>query len=360
MKPETQVVANESSAAHLEFRHIHHHYGGLAAVQDVSLSLSQGEVLCLLGHSGCGKTTLLRIAAGVVHQQKGQVLIGGTCVADAHDFKPPEQRGVGLMFQDYALFPHLSILDNVLFGLSALPREKGLARARQALEMVQMSHHAQDFPHALSGGEQQRVALARAMAPKPHTLLMDEPFSGLDSRLRDHVRRQTLDMLKHENATAIVVTHDPEEALQVANRIALMRQGQVVQLASPEEIYFSPNCLFAARFFSDLNELHLKVNNNELVTPFGRFAAHGFREGSQVIACIRPHHLKVSKPLGGNRAKIISRIFTGDHDLLEVEVNGLENPIKIRSPQVMRYFPGDEVDICLDRDKMMVFNEENS
>ncbi|WP_068317608.1 ABC transporter ATP-binding protein [Polycladidibacter hongkongensis] len=346
-------------APHLEFRNIGHNYGGLPAVRDVSLQLERGEVLCLLGHSGCGKTTLLRIAAGVIRQQAGEVLIDGAVVASHESFLPPEARGIGLMFQDYALFPHLSILDNVLFGLSTLPRAEAKTRARSALEMVGMSQYLEDYPHALSGGEQQRVALARAMAPRPHTLLMDEPFSGLDSRLREDVRAHTLEMIREQDATAVVVTHDPEEALKLGDRIALMRRGEIVQLATPEEIYFRPQSLFAAEFFSEVNKVDGVVENGVVATVFGAVPASHLHEGSQATVCVRPHHVRLEPAKGngqrGVHGRVVRRSFGGESDVLSLSIEGCEQEFRVKNHQPGQFLIGELVEIHIADEKFMVF-----
>jgi iron(III) transport system ATP-binding protein len=254
-------TAGASIPAELAFAHVSQRFGDVVALDDVSLNVRPGEVLCLLGSSGCGKTSLLRIAAGVDRPTGGMVTLDGREVAGPSRFVDPERRGVGLMFQDYALFPHLSVLDNVRFGLRALSRADATAVATRALARVGLAHLAASFPHVLSGGEQQRVALARAIAPRPGVLLMDEPFSNLDQRLRDEVRGETLALLREMGATTMIVTHDPEDAMRIADRIVLMRRGRIVQSGTAEEVYTRPVSLYAARFFCDFNELPSVVQN---------------------------------------------------------------------------------------------------
>jgi iron(III) transport system ATP-binding protein len=278
---------------------VSHRYGAMTAVDQVSLSIAAGEILCLVGPSGCGKSTLLRLAAGLEHLQHGAIRISGRTVADETGCMPPEKRGVGLVFQDYALFPHLSVLDNVRFGLSSLPAEIQRRRALESLEQVGMARYADHFPHALSGGQQQRVALARALAPNPAVLLLDEPFSGLDTRLRHQVRDETLHVLKRNGAATMLVTHDPEEAMFLADRIALMRDGRLIQLGSPVELYTRPACAFAAMFFGEVNRLTGTVRQGAVETPVGRVPSDR-PEGSAVQILVRPEALHLMPLSGGN------------------------------------------------------------
>jgi iron(III) transport system ATP-binding protein len=323
-----------SIAAKLSFDRVTHRYGDVTAVRDVSLAVEPGETLCLLGRSGCGKTTLLRLAAGVEEPAEGRILINDQTVSEGPAFLPPERRGVGLMFQDFALFPHLTNLANVMFGLKSLRQAEAEREAMRALDRVGLSAYAQAYPHMLSGGEQQRVALARAVAPRPSVLLMDEPFSGLDRRLRDEVRDDTLNVLREARVTCIIVTHDPEEALRMGDRIALMHRGSLIQTGTPEEVYTRPQSLFVARFFCDLNEIAGTVRAGWAETPVGRFAAPGLAEGAAAIVAIRPQALRL-RPGGqgtdhGAQARVLHRQFLGHVDLVEVAVEGLDSPLKGR------------------------------
>ena len=223
-------------------------------MSDVALSVAAGEVLCLLGPSGCGKSTTLRLIAGIERPDRGEVAIDGVPVAAPGLSVPPEARGTGLMFQDFALFPHLTVAQNIAFGLSG-PRAVRDARVAELLHRVDLPDYGPKAPHMLSGGEQQRVALARAVAPRPPVMLMDEPFSGLDNRLRDGIRDETLALLKEEGAAVLLVTHEPEEAMRMADQIALMRDGRIVQQGAPYNVYSAPVDRAAAAFFSAISTL---------------------------------------------------------------------------------------------------------
>lgn len=316
-----------SIAAKLSYDRITHRYGNVVAVRDFSLVIEPGEIICLLGRSGCGKTTLLRLAAGVEQPTEGRVLINDQDVSGGATFLPPEKRGVGLMFQDFALFPHLTNLANVMFGLKFLSKAEAESEARRSLARVGLEKYAEAYPHMLSGGEQQRVALARAVAPRPNVLLMDEPFSGLDRRLRDEVREDTLNVLREARVTSVVVTHDPEEALRMGDRIALMSGGRLIQVDTPEAIYTVPKDLFVARFFCDLNEVPGIIRGGFAETAVGRFAAPSLPDGSAAIVAIRPQALRLKNGGSGVPGHIRSRKFLGHVDVVEVAVEGLDVPL---------------------------------
>ena len=267
-------------------------FGGHAVVQDLSLSVQAGQVTCLLGPSGCGKSTTLRMIAGVETPDIGRITIDGVQMFGPGINLPPEARGVGLIFQDFALFPHLTVARNVGFGLSGDHAVRA-KRVGELLEKVNLSGFGGKHPHELSGGEQQRVALARALAPRPRVMLMDEPFSGLDNRLRDGIRDSTLDVLKEEGAAVLLVTHEPDEAMRMADEIALMRDGRIVQQGAPYNVYNAPVDKAAAAFFSDINVIRGVSKGALTETPFGAFLTPGQVDGAAVDIVIRPQHLKI-------------------------------------------------------------------
>lgn len=326
-----RVTAGVTFAARLAFENICHSFGpGADTLHDISLTAEPGEVLCLLGPSGSGKTTLLRIAAGIEAQTCGRVLLNDREIAGPDVFLPPEERSIGLVFQDFALFPHLTILDNVKFGLTALSREEAREEAMIALGRVGLQHYAKSYPHVLSGGEQQRVALARALAPRPAVLLMDEPFSGLDSRLKDSVRAETLAVLRQSRATAVVVTHDAEEAMRMGDRIALLKDGRLVQAGRAEDLYLHPVDLFAAGFFSELNVFQGRAQGGVADVPVGRIDASRFADGTPLSVAVRTSGFDLSESAGATEARILSRRYLGVVELLELAVAGADSAVRAR------------------------------
>jgi iron(III) transport system ATP-binding protein len=352
--------AGVTFASQLTFDGVSRRFGSTLALDAVSLDIAPGEIVCLLGPSGCGKTTLLRIAAGVERASSGRVLIDGQEVEGPDCFVPPEKRGVGLMFQDFALFPHLTILDNVAFGLRSLTRKEAKREALAALERIGLAHYARDYPHILSGGEQQRVALARAIAPRPSIMLMDEPFSGLDPRLRERIREDSLAILHETRATSIVVTHDAEEAMRMGDRVVLMRGGRIVQRGKAEDIYREPVDLFAARAFSDLNEIPAQIVKGAAETPLGRFAANGLADGTAAIVCLRQGGLRLLPAGQGHPGKVLDARFLGDHALVEIAVEGLEWPLFARMRGADAPNPQAEIGVRVDKGAVLVFAAEEN
>ena len=347
-------TAGASIPAQLAFQDIVMTYGGTDVLDHVSLTIEPGELVCLLGHSGCGKTTLLRIAAGVETPTFGRVLIDGQQASGPGLFVEPERRGIGLMFQDYALFPHMSVQQNVMFGLTGLSASEAAVAALRALSRVGLERYADEFPHTLSGGEQQRVALARSIAPRPGVLLMDEPFSNLDRRMRDAVRDETVAILRETGATTIVVTHDPEEAMRIADRIVLMRAGRIIQHGPSEELYSAPANLFVARFFCDFNEVPGEVRNGRVASPLGEFPVPDLPDGPAIV-CVRPQGLRLRSAGLGFPGRVVSRRFLGEVDLVHIHVEGVERPLQGRIHDSGGFREGQDVGIEIEAKDVLVF-----
>jgi len=334
-------TAGVTIASSLEFDGVSQDFGKGPVLRDITLEVSPGAIVCLLGPSGSGKTSLLRIAAGIDAPVSGTVSINRGLVAGEGVFVPPERRGIGLVFQDFALFPHLDIEANVRFGLSGVNSRAAADTARRMLERVGLEDHARQYPHQLSGGEQQRVALARALAPRPGILMMDEPFSGLDARLRDSIRDGTIELLRETRATSIIVTHDPEEAMRVGDRIVLLREGALAQHGTGEELYLHPANAYVVRFFSETNDFRVRVSAGKAQTPLGAFPAGGHADGSLVDVCIRRADVLVRSAAAAKSAKlpkvgqeiparISSRRFVGVAELVDFHVEGYDEPLRAR------------------------------
>ncbi|SHH82954.1 ABC transporter ATP-binding protein [Cognatishimia maritima] len=363
------VQVPTQSPPRLEVRNLYRQYGNRTVVDDVSLSIEPGQVTCLLGPSGCGKSTTLRMIAGVDMQDRGEIYVDGKLICDTVYRVPPERRKIGLMFQDFALFPHMSVADNVAFGLKDSAPKKRL-RVEELMEKVGLSWAIDQAPHHLSGGEQQRVALARALAPRPRIMLMDEPFSGLDNRLRDDIRDETLALLKDEDTAVLLVTHEPEEALRMADEIALMRDGRIVQQGSPYNIYNAPVDREAMAFFSDINIIRGTSNGALTDTPFGQFLTPGCAEGAAVEIVIRPQHLHLDFDRAGQGPAptaahgqaalgIVERArFMGTESLVEFRMDYDNSKLKATVPNVFMPKPGMRFWLTLRRDRCFVFPEK--
>lgn len=350
----------------LEIRNLVRRYSEQAVVDGVSLSIAPGQVTCLLGPSGCGKSTTLRMIAGVEQQDSGEIWVDGKLICDGTMTTPPERRQIGLMFQDFALFPHLTVARNIGFGVSGSKAEKR-ERVEELLRKVDLLRLIDKYPHQLSGGEQQRIALARALAPRPRIMLMDEPFSGLDNRLRDGIRDDTLAILKDEGTAVLLVTHEPEEAMRMADQIALMRDGKIVQMGAPYNIYKSPIDKRAVAFFSDINVIRSRVQGALAQTPFGQFLAPGVPDGNEVDIVFRPQHVGIDfdragkgpspTPVTGTPARgIVTRArFIGSESLVDFKMDYDGHTLTATVPNVFLPEQGTPFWLTIRRDRCFVF-----
>ncbi len=292
--------------------------GKLPAVYEVSFKVDKGKILALLGPSGSGKTTLLRLISGFEVPDSGRILLNDREVSGPGGFIPPEKRGIGMVFQDYALFPHLTVAGNVVFGLGSLPRDSRKKRVQEVLDQVGLTSLAGRYPHELSGGQQQRVALARALAPFPIVLMLDEPFSNLDPDMRTRMRMEVAMILRETGSTAILVTHDHEEAFSMADQVAVLNAGHLEQCDTPEMVYHIPSTPFIADFVGQADFLPGLIRNGEVVTEIGTFANQSpFPEGMEVMVMIRPDDIDLS-PRPEGAATILSRQFKGSENLYTV------------------------------------------
>lgn len=300
--------------------HVRRAYNGAWALEDVSLSAPEAKVLALLGPSGSGKSTVLRLIAGLEPVDAGEIRIGNEVVSAPGRTLATELRRVGMVFQDYSLFPHLDAGANVAFGLNRLARAERDELALRWLDRVGLKHRADAYPHELSGGEQQRVALARALAPKPRAVLLDEPFSGLDPVLRVELRDATLATLAETRTTTVFVTHDAEDALQAADRLAILKAGRLLQEAAPREAYDRPVSIDVAAALGPINVFDGRVENGAVATPFGAIRASGLATGAPAQAAVRAEAIRLAP---GSGARVLEVRPHGAHDLVRIEAEGV-------------------------------------
>ncbi len=296
-------------------------YDDVPVVDDVSFSLGEGEVLALLGPSGCGKTTVLRLIAGFEAPDRGAIRLRGSDVDAGSVHVPPERRRVGMLFQEYALFPHLTVEQNVGFGLDRLPPEERRLKLRRAVELVRLEGLESRYPHELSGGQQQRVALARTLAPQPVVVLLDEPFSNVDAGLRARMRSEVEAILREGRVSTVFVTHDREEAFATADRVAVMHEGRIRQIDTPQAVYHSPASLQVARICGAANFIDGVIESGWASTEVGRLQWHspdeGIEEGSRVSIIAHPDGFRVQYSANGT-ATVESSEFRGDETILRI------------------------------------------
>jgi iron(III) transport system ATP-binding protein len=338
----------------LEILSVERRFAATAAVRGVSLTVWPGEVTCLLGPSGCGKSTTLRMIAGIERIDAGVIRIDGQVVADGRTDLSPEHRPVGMVFQDLALFPHMTVAANVGFGLARSKASSGVVMG--LLDRVGLAHHAAKYPHQLSGGEQQRIALIRALATKPRVMLLDEPFSSLDQRLRVEMRELSLDLLREEGAAVVLVTHDPDEAMTMADRIAIMHDGRILQEGSPLDLYHRPVNVAVAGFLSQLNIFPGRVTRGRVGTPLGELPAGALAEGTSVDAVFRPEHLAPRRCTRAEGQAHVLRVQNlGRENIIELKLPGHDQHLRCNSPGHSDLGPGEHVRIDFDPATAMLF-----
>jgi iron(III) transport system ATP-binding protein len=350
----------------LELRNIQQAYGKQVVVNDLSLTLKKGEIGCLLGPSGCGKTTVLRCIAGFEPISAGEILLNGAVVSNASFCLPPEQRHIGMVFQDYALFPHLTVLANIAFGLHRLQKEERASRVAELMQTVGLADAASKYPHELSGGQQQRVALARALAPRPDLLLLDEPFSNLDVSLRERLSLEVRDILKSQNATAILVTHDQDEAFAIADEIGVMHRGEIQQWDTAYNLYHRPANRFVANFIGQgvflsgkmLDPRHVEIELGVLTgdiphqcTPDCQLC----REGNSVDVLIRPDDI-VHDDNSPVQAAVLHKAFRGADILYTLRLPGGGIALSL-VPSHHNHAIGEKIGIRLEADHVVAFNQ---
>ena len=339
-------MSASGGGAVLEVRGLSRSFGESPAVDSVDLDFGPGGIHALLGPSGCGKTTTLRLIAGLDRPREGYVHVGGRALTTPERFVPPERRRIGMVFQDYALFPHLDVEGNVAYALGRRPDRD---RVAEVLDLVGLTGLAPRPVHELSGGEQQRVALARALAPEPDLLLLDEPFSNLDASLRDRVRAEVKRILTAGGVTTIFVTHDQEEALSLADTVAMMRAGSIQQIGTPEEVYSRPRSTWVAGFLGEVNVIPAQAESGHVECELGAVHARDELSGP-VDVLLRPESLAVGGPgprNGALEATVVSRSFYGHDQLLEVE---LPSGRRVRSRRLSFpvWHPGDRVRVWIE------------
>lgn len=331
-------------------------YGEQQVVKGIDLHVPRGELLCLLGPSGCGKSTLLRSIAGFEQPVAGSIQLHNQLLANKQTSMPPEQRQIGMVFQDVALFPHLSVGQNIAFGLHRWGKEESAARVEQLLDLIGLQDYGERYPHELSGGQQQRVALARAMAPRPQMLLLDEPFSGLDAQMREELVPMVAQWFRREGITAVLVTHDQKEAFAFADRVAVMHKGVIEQLDSAYNIYHEPLTRFVADFIGEGEFLRGKVIADGVIdSPLGELTGYGehLAVGSEVDIFIRPDDV-LHDDDSSLKAEIIHGRFRGTHFLYQVQLpDGQE--VSCFTDSHHNHEVGEAIGISLNLDHLLVY-----
>ncbi|QEY25524.1 ABC transporter ATP-binding protein [Neisseria zalophi] len=342
----------------LEVEQINLSFDQKPVLQDFSFILNKGEIACLLGSSGCGKTTALRTIAGFEQPDSGKIILNGKILSDGLTFIPPHQRRIGMVFQDYALFPHLTAAQNIAFGISKQPADKRHKRVTELLDLIDLPNCGKRYPHQLSGGQQQRIALARALAPKPDLILLDEPFSNLDADLRAQLSKEIRQLLKKENTSAILVTHDQQEAFAIADKIGLMSTGRLKQWDTPYKLYHEPTDIYTARFIGTSFMLRGKVINDYCIQlPIGTFRGSlpsSYHYGDNLNVLIRPDNI-IYDDTSPITAEIIDKDFKGNHFVYLLKINSGET-VSVQIPAHHHNHPiGSHIGIRMNLEHLIAF-----
>ncbi len=350
-------MTDKDDKALIEVKGLTKFYGDIKALDNISFNVKRGEIFAMLGPSGCGKTTTLRILAGFEIPDDGEIIVGERSIAGKGVFVQPEDRNIGMVFQDYALFPHLTVGGNILFGLKKFPREQRRGIVDNMLNFVGLKGFSGRYPNQLSGGQQQRVALARALAPCPVVLLLDEPLSNLDADMRNKMREDVLAMLRKARTTAILVTHDQQEAFSMADRVAVLNKGRVEQIGTPEEIYHFPSSRFVAEFVGEADFIDGVVRGSNVETEIGVFSVKSkVEDGARVKVMIRPDDISFV-PEDGGGAHVVQRQFKGEENLYHIR---LPSGFVMHSsmPSTFLVGIGASVRVRADPDHVILFNTD--
>ncbi|WDG08869.1 ABC transporter ATP-binding protein [Vibrio campbellii] len=329
-------------------------YDDQTVLESLSLEVEQGQIVCLLGASGCGKTTLLKAIAGLLPLSSGQMSLNCLTIDDGENWLPPEQRNIGMIFQDYALFPHLTVAENIAFGLKNETAQQKLLKVEEMLGLVHLKGYGDRYPHQLSGGQQQRVAIARSLAYKPDLLLLDEPFSNIDTQVRHELIREIRKIFKEQGVTAIFVTHSREEAFAFADKMAVMNHGVIEQYGTASELYYQPSSKFVADFLGGGSYLVAKrISDSEFETHLGVVEANAQQEIQVDAECallLRPQHVQIAAD-EESAVKVLEQHFMGDHCRYVIDVNG--DRLLATSTQALNV--GDSVTVKVETQGVLAF-----
>jgi iron(III) transport system ATP-binding protein len=344
----------------LDVKQLSHFFGEKEALINLNFSIDHNSIVSVLGPSGCGKTTLIRLIAGLEQIQNGEIFLEKFLVANKNLNVPPEKRSISYVFQDFALFPHMTVLENISFAAGSKSNKKQLID--QVINLSKVENFLDKYPHSLSGGEQQRVALARSIAVQPKLLLLDEPFSDLDINLKREIIDDTLHLINSLESSAIVVTHNAEEAMFLSDSILVMEKGKLIQIGTPHEIYFKPSNLYVASLFGETNIFQSKVIDNTCLTPLGRIKTSNLSNNQDVDVVVRPEAIKLnlekSPLLNPNSGVVVDSKFLGNSAIIHMTVNDEKNNKHHIHSKVMGNFlppPASSVSVTLDEDHVFIF-----